>query len=80
MKHNMEQLKECYLRVFDSASGKTVLADLERVTNQTRITADAPDPHSAIFKIAQQQLLQRIRNMMEQTETKSNLTTGEKHD
>ncbi len=75
----MKQLKDSYLRVFDSPSGKAVLGDLERITNQTRVTADSPNPYSAIFKVAQQQLLQRIKNMMEQTEVKSNLT-GESHD
>ena len=37
--------------------------DLERVTNTTRVTADSPNPYSAIFVVAQQQLLKRIRNM-----------------
>jgi hypothetical protein len=74
MKPTMKQLKECYLRVFDTDSGRAVMQDLERITNQTRISSDAPNSNSAIYKIAQQQLIQRIRNMMELNENKSNLT------
>ena len=60
---NQKELQEHYKRVFDTASGKQVLLDLERVTNTTRVTADSPNPYSAIFVVAQQQLLKRIRNM-----------------
>ena len=49
--------------MFDTESGKQVLLDLERVTNTTRVTADSLNPYSAIFVVAQQQLLKRIRNM-----------------
>tara|TARA_R100000734_G_C3319014_1_gene114028 strand:+ start:2565 stop:2807 length:243 start_codon:yes stop_codon:yes gene_type:complete len=79
MKPNMKQLKECYLRVFDTDSGRAVMNDLERITNQTRISSDAPNSNSAIYKIAQQQLIQRIRNMMELNENKTNLT-GDTYD
>ena len=58
---NQKELQEHYKRVFES--GKQVLLDLERVTNTTRVTADSPNPYSAIFVVAQQQLLKRIRNM-----------------
>lgn len=75
----MKQLKECYLRVFDTDSGRAVMNDLERITNQTRISSDAPNSNSAIYKIAQQQLIQRIRNMMELNENKTNLT-GDTYD
>ena len=60
---NQKELQEHYKRVFDTVSGKEVLLDLERVTNTTRLTADSPNPYSAIFIVAQQQLLKRIRNM-----------------
>ena len=60
---NQKELQEHYKRVFDTESGKQVLLDLERVTNTTRVTADSPNPYSAIFVVAQQQLLKRIRNM-----------------
>lgn len=79
MKPTMKQLKECYLRVFDTDSGRAVMNDLERITNQTRISSDAPNSNSAIYKIAQQQLIQRIRNMMELNENKTNLT-GDTYD
>lgn len=74
MKHDMQKLKQAYKLCFENANGEAVLGDLERVTNQTRITSDSPNPHAAIYKVAQQQLIQRIRNMCENTETKSRLT------
>lgn len=58
------ELQEHYIRVFDSESGKIVLADLERISNTTRVTADSPNPYSAIYIVSQQHLLKRIRNMM----------------
>ena len=61
---NTKELQEHYKRVFDSASGKQVLADLERISNTTRLSADSPNPHSAIYIVAQQHLLKKIRNMM----------------
>ena len=60
---NQKEIQEHYKRVFDNDSGRQVLLDLERVTNTTRVTADSPNPYSAIYIVAQQQLLKRIRNM-----------------
>lgn len=60
---NQKELQQHYKRVFDTPSGEQVLSDLERVTNTTRLTADSPNPYSAIYIVAQQQLLKRIRNM-----------------
>ena len=58
-----KEIQEHYKRVFETPSGQQVLLDLERVTNTTRVTADSPNPYSAIYIVAQQQLLKRIRNM-----------------
>ena len=60
---NQKELQEHYKRVFDTPSGQQVLLDLERVTNTTRVTADSPNPYSAIYIVAQQQRLKRVRNM-----------------
>ena len=60
---NPKELQQHYRRVFDTDSGEQVLLDLERVTNTTRVTADSPNPYSAIYQVAQQQLLKRIKNM-----------------
>ena len=57
------ELQEHYKRVFETPSGKVVLADLERITNTTRVTADSPNPYSAIYIVAQQQLIKRVRTM-----------------
>jgi hypothetical protein len=57
------ELQQHYKRIFETTSGKVVLADLERITNTTRVTSDNPNPNSAIYIVAQQHLLKRIRNM-----------------
>jgi hypothetical protein len=57
------ELQQHYKRIFETESGRVVLADLERITNTTRITSDSPNPYSAIYVVAQQHLLKRIRNM-----------------
>lgn len=76
MKHEMKLMKEMYARVFGSTEGQAVLDDLERIANQTRVAADSPNPYSAIFKDAQKQMVQRIRNMMTLTDTKHNIVKG----
>ena len=60
-----KEIQEHYKRVFETPSGQQVLLDLERVTNTTRVTADSPNPYSAIYLVAQQQLLKRISNMFQ---------------
>jgi len=57
------QLQQHYRQVFESPAGEAVIDDLERVTNQTRVSSDSPNPYSAVYIIAQQQLIRRIRNM-----------------
>tara|TARA_R100001443_G_scaffold16290_3_gene26251 strand:+ start:7327 stop:7581 length:255 start_codon:yes stop_codon:yes gene_type:complete len=73
MKLNMKQMKETYHRVFTSREGAVVLEDLERIANQTRISADNPNQLSALYKEAQRQMISRIQNMMDLNETKANM-------
>lgn len=40
-----------------------MLNDLDRIINQTRVTSDSPNPYAAVYIIAQQQLIRRIKNM-----------------
>ena len=61
------ELKAIYKEVFQSTAGKRVREDLVRIANQSRIDQDNPNPYAAIFKIAQQSLLKRIDNMLEET-------------
>ena len=49
------QLQLFYRQIFESTAGKAVLDDLERITNQTRVTSDSPNPYAAVYVIAQQQ-------------------------
>tara|TARA_X000001382_G_scaffold23319_2_gene14212 strand:+ start:3097 stop:3336 length:240 start_codon:yes stop_codon:yes gene_type:complete len=72
MKPNETQkLKQVYKTIFDTPAGKEIYFDLHRIANQSRISQDAPNPYSCVYKIAQQALLKRIENMcdMERTET-----------
>jgi hypothetical protein len=55
-------MKTLYQRLFGTADGQAVLADLERIINATRLDANDPNPNSAIWKCAQLNLVQRIRN------------------
>lgn len=73
MKNNVTEMKDAYLAVFGTARGQLVIRDLERIINGTRVTADAPNPYSAIYKVAQQALIQRINNMMEKETPKTKL-------
>jgi hypothetical protein len=58
--------------VFESPSGQAVLADLDRIINQTRITSDSPNPYSAVYIVAQQHLLRRIKNMCSEKSVSNN--------
>jgi len=61
-----QQVQQHYRQVFESPAGISVLEDLERVVNQTRVSSDSPNPYSAVYIIGQQQLIRRIRNMMKE--------------
>lgn len=53
-----------YKSVFSTAAGSAVLNDLERIANQTKINGEDPNPNAAIWKCAQQALIQRILNQL----------------
>jgi len=63
MTRSLQQLQQFYRQVFETPSGQAVLNDLDRIVNQTRITSDSPNPYSAVYIVAQQHLLRRIKNM-----------------
>jgi hypothetical protein len=58
-------IKANYTEVFATPAGQSVLADLERIVQMTRIDSDNPNANSAIYKCAQLNLLQRIYNQIE---------------
>ena len=60
------QIQQHYRQVIESPAGESVIEDLERVVNQTRVSSDSPNPYAAVFVIGQQQLIRRIRNMMKE--------------
>jgi|TARA_R100000742_G_C4270242_1_gene88901 ATP sulfurylase len=70
---DLTEIKQAYLATFGTPRGQLVLKDLERIINSTRVTADAPNPYSAIYKVSQQALIQRINNMMEKETPKTKL-------
>ena len=67
---NQKELKETYKSIFNTPAGKAVFNDLHRISNQSRVDQDAPNPYACVYKIAQQALLKRIENMcdLERTE------------
>ena len=71
-----KEIQEHYKRVFETPSGQQVLLDLERVTNTTRVTADSPNPYSAIYIVAQQQLLKRISCLLYTSPSPRDLSTS----
>jgi hypothetical protein len=60
------EMNKNYTAVFQTAAGQRVLDDLDRVVNMTKIDANNPNPNSAVWKVAQQALLQRIYNQIDQ--------------
>jgi hypothetical protein len=58
-------MKANYRELFSTDNGQSVLADLERIVQMTRLDADNPNPNSAVWKCAQQALLQRIYNQID---------------
>jgi hypothetical protein len=58
-------MKPNYQELFSTPNGIAVLRDLERIAQMTRLDSDNPNPQAAVWKCAQQALLQRIYNQME---------------
>ena len=61
-------MKPNYQELFATPMGQAVLEDLERIAQMTKIDSANPNPNSAIWKCAQQALLQRIYNQLERSE------------
>jgi len=59
-----ELLSKAYKTIFLSNEGKFVLNDLERIINQTKLDAENINPNTAVWKCAQQALVQRIKNQI----------------
>tara|TARA_B110000503_G_scaffold89663_1_gene135747 strand:+ start:389 stop:637 length:249 start_codon:yes stop_codon:yes gene_type:complete len=72
MTRSLTQLQQFYRQIFESPAGKEVLADLDRIINQTRITSDSPNPYSAVYIVAQQHLIRRIKNMCNEKHISNN--------
>ena len=66
-----DELKKVYKEVFNTPAGRKEFYDLQRISNQSRLDQDAPNPYACVYKVAQQALLKRIENMCdtERTET-----------
>ena len=79
---NQKQLKDAYKNTFATKEGRMVLEDLIRISNQSRIDQDAPNPYSCVYKIAQQALIKRVTNMLEIPESnfQHNLLEGINND
>ena len=64
-----DEIRAAYRDVFCTPPGAIVLADLERKARANKIDGDAPNPHAAIYRVAQQDLLIYINRMIEPKET-----------
>jgi hypothetical protein len=53
-----------YKKVFSTTDGQEVLSDLERIINQIKIDGENPNSSAAVWKCAQQALIQRIHNQL----------------
>jgi hypothetical protein len=62
-------MKPNYQELFSTDNGVAVLRDLERIVQMTRLDSDNPNPNSAVWKCAQQALLQRIYNQIDNCKT-----------
>jgi hypothetical protein len=58
-------MKANYRELFSTPNGAAVLADLERIAQMTRLDSDNPNPQAAVWKCAQQAMLQRIYNQID---------------
>ena len=79
MNRSTQQLQQFYRQVFESPAGQAVLADLDRIINQTRITSDSPNPYSAVYIVAQQHLIRRIKNMCKENDISNNNNNDKEH-
>lgn len=59
-----DKLRAAYLACFDTPEGKVVLRDLGRISTLNKINADCPDSGAAIYRVAQQDLVRRIKRMI----------------
>jgi hypothetical protein len=65
-KRTQEQVRAAFHDVFlHYAPGQIVLDELERVARSGRIDRDNINPANAVYRVAQLDLIQFIRNLME---------------
>lgn len=63
-KPDAETLKAVYKETFNTDAGQLVLEDLERIVAQLTIENRNPNPNAAIWKVAQLDIVKRIRKMI----------------
>lgn len=57
-----QKIRNAYKIVFGTGAGELVLADLQRIASSYSIDKHNPNPQSALYAIAQQDLINRIYN------------------
>jgi hypothetical protein len=71
MEQTREQIRTAYRECFHHfAPGKVVLEDLEKLSRAAKIDRDDVNPHNAIYRVAQQDLVTYIRRMIAENEPK----------
>lgn len=61
-----DEISLAYLHTFEeSPYGRKVLKDFERIANSTSVDKKDPNPYAAIYRVAQQQFVNEIKNRIE---------------
>lgn len=61
---DINELRAHYASCFNSVSGRAVIADLTRIARATKVSPPSLDPYSAVYRRAQEALIDRILNML----------------
>lgn len=59
-----KELRECYRSCFRNKAGERVIKDLERFARANLIDRNDPNPNSAIYRIAQLNIIERIKQKL----------------
>ena len=67
---NSTEKGKLFKETFGTEAGQKVLKELERVANQTKVDSDNPNSNACVYRVAQQALIQTIKNQLKPTERK----------
>lgn len=65
MENDYKKILHAYWKVFNTKEGNIVLEDLWKVVKRTSIDVKAIDRNKAVYRLAQESLLESIENKIE---------------